>query len=424
MRWSDYYEKINDWSVSTAVSKISSLEDMGAPDEIVDALNIIAFEDKKGATRLLNRALQHGVKFSGENLAEIVDLCAEESFKKALYQSADAFTAQDLEDLYGCVDDEFIIDLAKRYKISAPTDIADEYEEELCPDISMSISWNRFYNAFYDWKPEYAKARLQAVTDFGGDDEVLEVAQELFWDDEYEASRFITRALDAGVRFRDENLVELAGLCDEDTVRQAVLLSKLLLTEESLEELYGNVSDDIIIQIAEKQNLKLPEDLREEQDEDEESTERQDLYEIQCAIDAADYALNCLTQAQRSMNNSGTASFLDMMTKGLFTSLMKYSAPSESDVDMQQARNALDSLNAELRVLQKNKSVQLKYGRLATALDMWIDDGLFDALTHLQINKAQKRIARAITQVENIRRELRKLLQQIGFFCDCDRENS
>lgn len=411
MIWGDYYEKINDWSVSTAVNKISSLEDMGAPDEIVDVLNIIAFEDEKGATRLLNRALQRGVKFSGENLAEIVGLCAEESFKKALYQSADAFTAQDLEDLYGCVDDELIIDLAKRYKISAPTDIADEYEEELCPDISTPISWNRFYDAFNDWKPEYAKARLQAVTNFGSDDEVLEVAQELFWNNEYEASRFITRALDADVRFRDENLVELAGLCDEDTVRQAVLLSKLLLTEESLEELYGNVSDDIIIQVAKEQNLKLPEDLREEQDEDEEATEQQDLeYEIHSAIDAADYALDCLVQAQRSMNDSGTASFLDMMTKGFFTSFMKYSALSESDVDMQQARNALDSLNAELRVLQKNKSVQLKYGRLATALDMWIDDGLFDALTHLQINKAQKRIARAITQVEDIRRELRKLL--------------
>lgn len=383
MRWSDYYEKINDWSVSTAVSKISSLEDMGAPDEIADALNIIAFEDEKGATRLLNRALQHGVKFSGENLADIDGLCAEESFKKALYQSADAFAAQDLEDLYGCVDDDLIIDLAKRYKLSAPADIAEEYEEEPCPDISTPISWSRFYDAFYDWKPEYAKARLQAVTDFGSDDEVLEVVQELFWDDEYEASRFVTRALDAGVRFRDENL----------------------------EELYGNVSDDIIIQIAEEQNLKLPEDLREEQDEDKEATEQQDLeYEIQCAIDAADYALDCLTQAQRSMNDSGAVSFLDLMTKGFFTSLMKYSALSESDVDMQQAQNALDSLNAELRVLQKNKSVQLKYGRLATAIDMWIDDGLFDALTHLQINKAQKRIARAITQVENIRRELRKTL--------------
>ena len=85
MIWSDYYEKINDWSVSTAVSKISSLEDMGAPDEIVDALNIIAFEDEKGATRLLNRALQYGVKFSGENLAEIVGLCEEESFRTVSY---------------------------------------------------------------------------------------------------------------------------------------------------------------------------------------------------------------------------------------------------------------------------------------------------------------------------------------------------
>ena len=77
MLWDEYYEKINDWAVSTAINKISSLEDMGMPDEIVDAINIIAFEDEKGATRLLNRAIQYGVKFSGENLAEIVDLCAE-----------------------------------------------------------------------------------------------------------------------------------------------------------------------------------------------------------------------------------------------------------------------------------------------------------------------------------------------------------
>mgnify|MGYP003300012521 CR=1 FL=1 len=77
--------------------------------------------------------------------------------------------------------------------------------------------------------------------------------------------------------------------------------------------------------------------------------------------------------------------------------------------EIQQAQNALESLNAELRVLSKNKSVQLRYARLATAIDMWIDDGFLDALTHLQISKAQKRIRRTITQVENIRRELKKL---------------
>lgn len=405
MRWSDYYEKINDWEVSTAVNKISSLEDMGAPDEIVDALNIIAFEDEKGATRLLNRAVRYGVKFSGENLAEIAGLCAEESFKKALHQSAEAFTAQDLEDLYCCVDDELIVELAKRYKISAPADIAEEYEEELCPDAGMPISWSRFYDAFYDWKPEYAKARLQSVTDFGSDDEVLEVVQELFWDDEYEASRLIMRALDAGVRFKDENIVELTSHCNEDTIKQMVFLSRLLLTEESLEELYGNVSDDIIIEVAKEQNLRLPEDLREEEEGSEDIS-----YEVHAAIDAADYALECLVQAQHSMNDSSNVSFIDMMTKGFFTSLWKYSTLSEADVDIQQAQNALDSLNAELRSLANNKSIQLKYGRLAAEIDMWFDDGFLDALTHLQINKAQKCIGKAITQVENIRRELSKLI--------------
>lgn len=410
MRWSDYYEKINDWAVSTAVSKISSLEDMGAPDEVVDALNIIVFEDEKGATRLLNRVLQQGIKFSGDNLVEIVGLCAEESFKKALYQSADAFTAQDLEDLYGCVDDELIIDVARRYKISAPADIVDEYEEELCPDASAPISWSRFYDAFYDWKPEYAKERVQAITDFGNNDEVLEVTQELFWNDEYEASRFVARALDAGVRFRNETLVKLAGLCNEDTVKQAVFLSKLLLTEESLEELYGNVDDDIIIQVAKEQKLKLPEDLREEEEE-----ELEDLsFEIQSAIDAADYALECLVQAQRALNDSGNVSFIDIMAKGFFTSLWKYSSLFQADVEIQQTQNALESLNAELRLLSKNKSVQLKYSRLATAIDMWIDDGFFDALTHLQINKAQKRIGRAITQVNEIHKELVKLREKLN----------
>lgn len=110
------------------------------------------------------------------------------------------------------------------------------------------------------------------------------------------------------------------------------------------------------------------------------------------------------------MNDSSNVSFIDMMTKGFFTSLWKYATFSEADVDMQQVQNALSSLNAELRGLANNKRIQLKYGRLATAIDMWIDDGFLDALTHLQINKAQKRIDRAITQVESIRRELSKLI--------------
>lgn len=59
--------------------------------------------------------------------------------------------------------------------------------------------------------------------------------------------------------------------------------------------------------------------MREEQDEDEEATEQQDLeYEIQSAIDASDYALDCLVQAQRSMNDSSTAQLFGYDDQGIF----------------------------------------------------------------------------------------------------------
>ncbi|MCR5755572.1 MAG: hypothetical protein K6G30_12275 [Acetatifactor sp.] len=405
MTWDEYYEKINDWAVSTAVNKISSLEDMGTADEIVEALVIIGFEDVKGATRLLNRALQHGIKFSGENLAEIADYCTEESFKKALAQSADALTVQDLEDLYGCVSDELIIDLSKRYKIDAPEDIADEYEEELHPDGGTPIAWNRFYNAFRGWNLEYAIARASDISDFGEDDEVLDVVQELFGDDEPAASLFIKRALDGGVMFSDSNLLELSELCDEDTVNRAVFMSRSLLTEDSLEELYGNVSDDVIIVVAKEQKIRLPEDLREEEEEPEDLR-----FAIQSAFEAADYALSSLVQAQRAMNDSENISFMDMTTKGFFTSWWKQNSLAEADAYVQQAQHALNLLNAELKPLSKSKSVHLEYGRLATAIDLWFDDSFMDALTHMQIHKAQRRIGKAISKVDNIRRELWKLL--------------
>ena len=173
MTWDEYYEKINDWAVSTAVNKISALKNIGESDEVVDALNIIAFEDEKGAARLLNRAIQQGITFSGENLAEISSICNEENFMKALRLSESKLNAQDLEELYGCIDDEIIVEIARKYHIQAPKDIAEDYEEELCPDTSVPISWKRFYDNYFDWNNQYAIARSKALTDFGDGDEVV-----------------------------------------------------------------------------------------------------------------------------------------------------------------------------------------------------------------------------------------------------------
>lgn len=406
MKWEEYYEKINDWAVSTAVNKISSLEDMGDAGEVTDALNIIAFEDEKGATRLLNRAIQYGVKFSGENLAEISSICSEDSFKKALAVSGDSLTAQDLEDLYGCVDDELIIDIAKKYQIKAPDGIEEDYTEELCPDTSTPISWVKFYNGFLEWNSAYAIARSKALTDFGSGEEVVEVAMELFSSDEYEASSFIRRAVDAGVQFHEDELMEISSMCDADTTKDAVLNAGILVSDDALEELYGFVDDEIIIEVAKKNSIKLPEALQEEQDVADDSTF---IYDVRSAIEAADYALQCLHNAESAVNTSSNASVLDMLTTGFFTSLLKHSSLEDAEYEIRVAAQALDSLNVELDAVKKAKSVKLQYPKLTSVIDLWFDSGFMDCITHLQIDKVRRKIKGAIRQVEAIRYELRHI---------------
>ena len=84
------------------------------------------------------------------------------------------------------------------------------------------------------------------------------------------------------------------------------------------------------------------------------------------------------------------------MCKGFPTSLWKYSSLSKADAEIRQAQNALAALNTALRILSDNRSVQLKYSRLASVIDMWLDDDALDVLQYLRMEKVRKRIEKAI----------------------------
>lgn len=392
MTWDEYYEKVYDWATSTAVNKISSLEDFGSQSEVIEVIGHIGFDDEKGATRLLNKALAAGMKFTGEQLMEI-----------------DGFTQQDLEEMYCCVDDSLIIDLVKKFNIPAPTDITDEYADVL-EDVTVSLSWKRFYDSYNDWDEEYAKARIHSITDFGSDeDEIIEVANDLYYDSEYDASIFIQRAVDAGVRFGEENLNEIASLCNNETTRNAVIASNILLSDESLEELYGNVDDDVIIEVANTFNLKLPEDLRDEYEDDVADVE--DLsYEIQSAINSANYAIDCLNQVQSALDNSSSIGVFDILTSGFFPSLMKHASLEAAEHELRMAQSAIDGLNCDLKMLMGYKKIKLSYPRLTSVVDLWFDSGFMDCLSVMQINKLKKNIYRVGKRIEDIRRKLQRML--------------
>jgi len=77
------------------------------------------------------------------------------------------------------------------------------------------MTWDEYYEKFYDWATSTQIRRLSALTSYGSPAEVTEVAMELC--DEKAASRLINRALDAGVTFQGFEL--LRGYSDDEACR-------------------------------------------------------------------------------------------------------------------------------------------------------------------------------------------------------------
>lgn len=142
VRWEEYYDKLGDWATSTAVSRMAQLESFGSPDEITDAINQIGFDDEKGATRLLKKAIAAGVKFTGDQLSSLFLICDEDVIRQAVQASSDQFRTADLDALYGFYDEEALIDIARKQKLQLPEhlmDYAEVSEEDAEEEIGLFV---------------------------------------------------------------------------------------------------------------------------------------------------------------------------------------------------------------------------------------------------------------------------------------------
>lgn len=84
----------------------------------------------------------------------------------------------------------------------------------------------------------------------------------------------LRKAVEAKLAFSGSDLVEFACINDKVLATAAVHNSVERLTAEDMEYLYGEIDDEVIIEICKQRNILLPEDLREEKEyEDEEPEE-------------------------------------------------------------------------------------------------------------------------------------------------------
>lgn len=151
-----------------------------------------------------------------------------------------------------------------------------------------TYTWDEYYEKFYDWAESTQVRNLSALTSLGSADEVGEIIIELQVNVPA-ANRLLKKAVAAKLAFSGSDLVEFACINDKELATAAVRNSVSRLTAEDMEYLYGEIDDEVIIEICKQQNLVLPEDLREEEEyedeEPEEIEEDEPLDEVDTYVD-------------------------------------------------------------------------------------------------------------------------------------------
>lgn len=167
MLWREFYDLFWDWSDSTRKSRISSLEDIGAGDEIVEA--VLEIEDSKVKAQLVRKAMKLGAEFTQEDFMNLDGEVSEE-----LYVQLGEYSGFDADDPY--------------------------FDED-------NMDWDDFYNCWSNWGDEVLLRRIRKLSKFGSAEEVADVIVNTPTSEM--SDLLYEKALKYGVRFTEEQLDEM-----------------------------------------------------------------------------------------------------------------------------------------------------------------------------------------------------------------------
>lgn len=105
------------------------------------------------------------------------------------------------------------------------------------------MTWEDFYDKFYEWADSTQVSRISQLTTFGSHEQVAEIVEAYF--DEKAASRLAKKAMAAGVRFTPAEIVEMQGSVTKECMNQLVTTALGDFTEEQVDELAFSMDDDI-----------------------------------------------------------------------------------------------------------------------------------------------------------------------------------
>lgn len=119
------------------------------------------------------------------------------------------------------------------------------------------MTWDDFYERFFDLAYSTQKSYSYKLTDYGPADEVYEVIEELSSNDEKFATRFAEKAMDGGVHFTPEQVLEMTILIEKPVLSRAAETAVPPFDREQLEEIYTLIDDAAFEHISKKQKIDI-----------------------------------------------------------------------------------------------------------------------------------------------------------------------
>ena len=122
------------------------------------------------------------------------------------------------------------------------------------------MTWEEYYDGFYDWSPSTQKSYTYRLTDYGSADEVWEIAEELDFNDSAFAARFLEKAFSAGVRFTPEQVLEMVAMVEQPLLSKMAEQTTVPFNREQLEEIYMMIDDASFQRISRRGKIDVFDD--------------------------------------------------------------------------------------------------------------------------------------------------------------------
>lgn len=108
------------------------------------------------------------------------------------------------------------------------------------------MTWEEFYDNYYDWAESTAIKKLSSVDKLGNSDEVAEIISDLFFNHKDVCNRIARKAIEQKVVFTWYNLQDTEGCIDDDLQKQLLMQSYSAFSKEDLEDMEGLYDEEVI----------------------------------------------------------------------------------------------------------------------------------------------------------------------------------